>query len=101
MDARLLLDGSMIPRHESRRIDERTEARFTPQSQTAALEFRGRRHVVRLQNLSDSGAMVIFSLIPHIGETIRMQLIGRGLVEARVCWVRDGKVGVTFTAVQE
>ena len=49
-------------------------------------------------NVSQSGAMVIFSLIPHIGETIRMQLIGRGLVEARVCWVRDGRVGVTFTA---
>lgn len=101
MDARPFFDGSMIPRNETRRVDERTEARFAPESQTAVLEFRGRRHVVRLQNVSASGAMVIFSLIPHIGETIRMQLIGRGLVEGRVCWVRGGKVGVTFTAVLE
>ena len=95
------LDGSMIPRHETRRVDERAEPRFTPESQTATLEFRGRRHVVRMLNVSQSGAMVIFSLIPHIGETIRMQLIGRGLVEARVCWVRDGRIGVTFAAAPE
>jgi hypothetical protein len=98
MAGKFTLDGSIVPRSEKRRIDERTEQRFKPESQTAMIEMRGRRHVVRLANQSDSGAMVIFSLIPHIGETIRLQLMGRGLFEGRVCWVRDGRIGVTFTA---
>jgi hypothetical protein len=98
MASKFSLDGSIVPRSEKRRVEERSEQRFEPESQTAMLEMRGRRHVVRLANQSDSGAMIIFSLIPHIGETIRLQLMGRGLVEGRVCWVRDGRIGVTFTA---
>lgn len=94
---KLMLDGSIVPRAASRHVDERTEPRSDAQSQTAVLEFRGRRYVVRLVNISDSGAMVIFSLIPHIGETISMQLIGRGRVSGYVCWVRSGKIGVSFT----
>jgi hypothetical protein len=98
MASKFTLDGSIVPRSEKRRVDERTERRFEPESQTAMLEIRGRRHVVRLVNQSDTGAMIILSLIPHIGETIRLQLMGRGLVEGRVCWVRDGRIGVNFTA---
>jgi hypothetical protein len=65
------------------------------------LEIRGRKHVVQLVNVSASGAMVTFRLIPQIGETIRLQLIGHGLVDGRVCWVRDGKIGVTFATPLE
>jgi hypothetical protein len=36
------LDGSMIPRAESRSIDERNEIRNPSVSNTAVLEFRGR-----------------------------------------------------------
>jgi len=52
-------------------------------------------------NLSASGAMLIFSLIPYIGETIRLELAGRGQVSANVCWVRDGKIGVSFSGSVE
>ncbi len=101
MASHLKLDGSIVPRFETRHVDERSEARADARSQTAVLEFRGRRHVVRLLNISPSGAMVIFSLIPHIGETISMQLIGRGQIGGQVCWVRDGKIGVTFAGPKE
>lgn len=101
MASNFRLDGSMVPRSATRHVDERGEPRLDAQSQTAVLEFRGRRHVVRLLNISPSGAMVIFSLIPHIGETISMQLIGRGQVSGHVCWVRDGKIGVTFAGPKE
>jgi hypothetical protein len=101
MAGKFSLDGSMIPRAESRRHDERGEARIDTQSQTAVLEFRGRKHVVRLVNLSASGAMVIFSLIPIIGEAISMKLIGRGQMTGRVCWVRDGRIGVSFVGPLE
>lgn len=101
MDRNFSLDGSIIPRGSGRQVDERTEPRFEPRSQTAVLELRGRKHVVRLVNISPSGAMIILCLIPHIGETIRLQLIGRAPIDGRVTWVRDGKIGVTFAASLE
>ena len=94
--ARYRLDGGMIPRTVKRMLDERAEARQPASSATAALEFRGRRHVVRLINTSSSGAMVIFPLVPHIGERVSLQLLGQGQVSATVRWVRDGRIGVNF-----
>ena len=101
MGSHFTLDGSLVPRTVARHVDQRSEPRAEVQSQTAVLEFRGRSHVVRLVNLSPSGAMLIFSLIPNIGETISVQLIGRGRVDGTVCWVKGGKIGVTFAAPLE
>jgi hypothetical protein len=95
------LDGSMVPRSVTRYVDHRSEPRFEPESQTALLWLRGRKHMVEVLNLSASGAMLIFSLIPHIGETIRLELVGRGQVSGTVCWVRDGKIGVSFSGPVE
>lgn len=95
------LDGAMVPRKVVRHADHRLEPRRDAADQAAVIQYRGRRHSVRLVNLSPSGAMVIFSLIPCIGETINVELIGRGPVAARVCWARDGKIGLTFAAPVE
>jgi len=95
------LDGSMIPRAEHRSLDERTEVRHPSVSSTAVLEFRGRKHVVRLVNVSPSGAMVIFPHVPNIGERLLLQLLDRGGVWAQVRWVRDGRIGVSFAAPLE
>lgn len=96
MPAKLSLDGGMIPRSVKRMLDERTEERVPAASETAVMDFRGRKHVVRLINTSPSGAMVIFSLVPHIGEQVSLQLVDRSQVSARVRWVRDGRVGISF-----
>lgn len=90
------LDGSMVPRAVRRGWDQRSEERVGVGSQTAILEFRGRKLVVPLVNLSASGAMVILSLIPHIGETISIRLAGRRSLPGRVCWVRGGRIGISF-----
>jgi hypothetical protein len=95
------LDGGMIPRSATRSIDERAEARCTAISSTAALEFRGRRHVVRLVNVSSSGAMVVFPHTPNIGERLALQLLDRGLVWAQVRWVKDGRIGLSFAVPRE
>lgn len=87
----------MVERSNARSIDERIEARLPAASGTAVLEFRGRRHVVRLGNLSSSGAMVIFGHTPNIGEKLCLQLLDRGVVWAQVRWVKDGKIGLSFT----
>ncbi len=90
------LDGAMIPRTVKRMIDHRSEERLPAASDTAVMEFRGRKHVVRLVNSSPSGAMVIFPLVPHIGEQVSLQLLEQGQVSARVRWVRDGRIGINF-----
>lgn len=87
----------MVERTASRSIDERVEMRQQAASNTAVLEYRGRRHVVRLGNLSASGAMVIFSHAPNIGELLKLQLLDQGAVSAQVRWVKDGKIGLSFT----
>lgn len=99
--SKLGLDGAMIPRKVKRVFDERGEPRANAESQTAVLEHRGRKHVVRLVNVSPSGAMVIFASTPHIGEEIRLQLIGRAPISGRVQWVKDGRIGVSFAASLE
>jgi hypothetical protein len=95
------LDGASIPRHEKRSIDERTEARFPAVSSTAVLDFRGRKHVVRLVNISSSGAMVLFPHMPNIGERLPLQLLDRGVVSSQVRWVKDGRIGLSFAAPLE
>src|SRR4051794_3592654 len=92
------LDGGMIPRSEKRTIDERSELRHPSVSSTAVLEFRGRKHVVRLINVSSAGAMLIFPHIPNIGEKLPLQLLDQGLVSAQVRWVKDGRIGLSFIA---
>jgi hypothetical protein len=95
------LDGGMIPRSQRRTVDERAEDRLPAESSTAVMDFRGRNHVVRLINLSDSGAMVIFPYVPHIGERLKLQLLDRGQVTAQVMWVKDGRIGLSFAAPAE
>jgi hypothetical protein len=92
------LDGGMIPRTATRTIDERGELRQAALSGTAVLEFRGRKHVIRLVNISPSGAMVIFPHVPNIGERLSVQLLDRGLVSAQVRWVKEGRIGLSFAA---
>ena len=91
----------MIPRNSARSIDERAELRSEAVSSTAAMEFRGRRHVVRLVNVSSSGAMVIFPHTPNIGERLALQLLDRGLVSAQVRWVKEGRIGLSFAGPRE
>jgi hypothetical protein len=86
----------MIPRQATRTIDERAEMRHAAVSSTAVLEFRGRKHVVRLINISSSGAMVNFPHMPNIGERLTLQLLDRGVVSSQVRWVKDGRIGLSF-----
>ena len=101
MTAKFSLDGGMIPRSVKRMFDERAEERFEAGSGTAVLSLGGRNHVVQLCNLSSSGAMILFAGVPRIGETVSLQLLDRGAVAGQVRWVRDGRVGINFTAPLE
>lgn len=101
MASSFFLDGGIISRTVARSIDERSEIRHAAESGTAVLDFRGRKHVVRLVNISPSGAMVIFPHVPNIGERLALQLLDRGSVSSQVRWVKDGRIGLSFTAPAE
>ena len=79
-----------------RLLDQRTEQRIEGETQTAVLNHRGQRHVVRIANLSASGAMIAFTGELAEGDEIMLQLLDQGAVPAQVRWVRDGRIGVVF-----
>ena len=97
MTAGLRLEGSMIPRSVKRMFDHRGES-HDPAAVSALFEWRGASLCVGLANISPSGAMVICSEIPHIGEAISLQLADRAPVPGVVRWVRDGRIGIHFVA---
>lgn len=103
MPGKFGLDGGMIPRSVRRMFDERDEPRFDVEGdlQTAVLTHRGNNHVVRVGNISSSGAMVVYADVPHIGEAVTLQLLDHGAVAGHVRWVRDGRVGINFAAPLE
>jgi hypothetical protein len=84
-------------------FDQRDEPRFDLDGdlQTAVLGRDGRNHVVRVGNISNSGAMVVYSDVPNIGEEVTLQLLDHGAVAGHVRWVRDGRVGINFVAPLE
>ena len=87
----------MIPRSVRRMFDERGEPREQA-SDVATIKWRGASLAVELVNVSASGAMVLCGEIPHIGETIALQLRDRRSASGVVSWVRDGHIGIHFTA---
>ena len=96
MSSRFQLHGGMIPRSVRRMFDERGEDRLDAESQTAVVTIRGRNHIVSVANLSSSGVMLRFSGDAHIGESVTVQLLDRGTINAQVRWLRDGRMGVYF-----
>ncbi len=101
MASNFSLDGGMIPRGAQRSIDEREELRHAAMSNTGVIEFRGRKHVVRLVNVSKSGAMILFPHVPNIGERLPLQLLDQRFVTAQVRWVKDGRIGLSFASPLE
>ena len=86
MPGKFGLDGGMIPRNVRRMFDQRDEPRFDIEGdlQTAVLTHGGRNHVVRVANISGSGAMVVYPETPHIGEEVTLQLLDHGADRQRL-----------------
>lgn len=96
------LAGSMIPRtarrHEIERVvDQRTEARYGGLVDDAVLAARGREQLVRVINISADGAMITPALALRIGEKVVLRLVGDLRVPATIRWIRDGRMGMSFS----
>lgn len=89
--------SSGFARSFRRLLDERSEPRSPDMSQTAVLALGGANHVVRVIDLSRSGAMVRFTGDVAVGEAVTIQLLDHGLVAGQVRWSRDGRIGIHFT----
>lgn len=87
--------GGWISRVWRRLFDEREEPRADG-GQTAVLTHGGREHVVRVSNISASGAMVDFAESAKVGDAVTLRLLDHGAVAGQVRWVRDGHVGINF-----
>lgn len=81
-----------------RQIDARSEPRFRPASRMAVMTLHGRDHVVRVVDLSASGARVAFSGRAEPGADVALQLLDRERVKGQVRWSRDGRIGLNFAA---
>jgi hypothetical protein len=92
--------GGWISRALRRLFDEREEPRAGGE-QTAVLTHDGREHVVRVGNISSSGAMVEFAEPARVGDAVTLRLLDQGAVAGQVRWVRDGHVGINFAAPPE
>ena len=79
-----------------RLLDERGEPRASTGSNTAMLDHQGRRHLVRLVNVSPSGAMISFQGNLADGDEVMLHLLDHGPVTGQVRWTRDGRVGINF-----
>jgi hypothetical protein len=92
----LRLAGSMIPRTQQRMVEQRAEPRHEHLADRAILTLRAQIHLVPVINVSVRGIMIESELVPHIGESVVIQLEDRGPIDAYVRWVRDGRIGLNF-----
>lgn len=84
-----------------RLLDQREEERADGASQSAVLNHRGARHVVRLVNVSSRGAMLAYQGDLAEGDEVSLQLLDHGPVAGQVLWTRDGRVGIAFSSPLE
>lgn len=83
-----------IPREERRLTNQRLAERHWGVVDRALLTFRRKKMLVRVVNLSSGGAMIEAEIEPRIGETVAIEIDGYGRYEAKVRWVRDGRLGL-------
>ncbi len=57
---------------------------------------RAASEVVRLRNISCTGAMVETSLPLHIGEVVSLEIGLLNALDADVRWIKDGRAGLKF-----
>ncbi len=96
MDDRPASKCSAISDGLRRLLDQRAEQRQSGELQTAVLNHRGHRHVVRESDISESGVMIVAEGDFVEGDEVVLQLLDHGSVTGQVRWVRDGRVGVNF-----
>ena len=84
---------------ERRTGADRREERQRGIVERAALVFRGRTVLVPVINSSKGGVTIETSLVPEIGETVRVAMSGQAPASGVVRWVEEGRVGLDIGAI--
>ena len=84
----------LIPRVERRTTNQRREDRYRGIVERATLVFRRKKLLVKVVNVSESGLMVEAGIEPRIGERMQVEFDGFEPLHAKVCWVREGRIGL-------
>lgn len=90
------LTANLIPRNEPRTACQREEEREVGTVERAIVRYRGQDHLVAVVNISSRGTMIIWDIVPRIGESVLVQFQGCTRIHAFVRWVRDGRIGLNF-----
>ena len=62
----------------------------------AAILYRGKRAMVAVANVSKGGVTIETGLSPEVGEPVLLELPGKDPAEAKVRWVKPGRVGLAL-----
>ena len=82
------------PKGERRTGAQRRAERHRGVVERAAILYRGKRAMVAVANVSKGGVTIETGLTPEIGEALLLELPGKAPAEARVRWVKPGRVGL-------
>ncbi|MDB5692446.1 MAG: PilZ protein [Alphaproteobacteria bacterium] len=89
-------EPSDLPKGERRTSAQRRAERHKGVVERAAILYRGKRALVAVANFSKGGVTIETGLTPEIGEALLLELPGKQPAEARVRWVKPGRVGLAL-----
>jgi hypothetical protein len=91
-------EASELPKGERRTGASRRAERHRGVVERAAILYRGKRAMVAVGNVSKGGVTIETGLTPEVGEALLLELPGKAPTEARVRWVKPGRVGLALLA---
>jgi hypothetical protein len=87
-------EAAALPKGERRTGAQRRAERHKGVVERAAILYRGKKAMVAVANVSKGGVTIETALTPDLGEVLLLELPGKPPAEARVRWVRTGRVGL-------
>ena len=92
----LAAEAETLPKGERRTGAQRRSERHRGVVERAAILYRGKKAMVAVANVSKGGVTIETGLTPDVGETLLLELPGKAPAEARVRWLKPGRVGLAI-----
>ncbi len=89
-------ESAELPKGERRTGAQRRAERHRGVVERAAILYRGKKAMVAVANVSKGGVTIETGLTPDVGEALLLELPGKDPAEARVRWVKPGRVGLAL-----
>jgi len=91
-------EDAALAKGERRTGAQRRAERHRGIVERAAILYRGKKAMVAVANVSKGGVTIETGLTPEVGETLLLELPGKAPAEARVRWLKPGRVGLAILA---